>query len=136
MRAKAFLREYERAEKRVKEIQRRLEDLEDQCTNVTMALDSDRVQTSPQPDKIGRVVAMKVDLTEKLVEAEADALDTMNRIYEVLNQIEDPDYQRLLRLRYIKCLKWEDITDQMHYEVRNIFYIHGRALVEVEKLIN
>lgn len=136
MKAKSFLRRYERAKKRVEEIKKRLADLEAQSTNVTQAMEADRVQTSPQPDRIGRVVAMKVDLAADLVEAETDELDLMNQIYVVLNQLEDPDHQRLLRLRYIECLKWEDVADQMHYESRNIFYIHGRALVEVEKIIN
>ncbi len=136
MRAKSFLKRYERAKKRVEEIKRRIADLEAQSINVTQAMDAERVQTSPQPDRIGKVIAAKVDLASDLLEAETNELDVMNQIYAVLNQLEDPDHQRLLRLRYIECLKWGDIADQMHYEDRNIFYIHGRALVEVERIIH
>lgn len=136
MDAKAFLKQYELAKKRVEEIKEQLADLDDQSTNITQALDSERVQTSPEVDKIGRIVAAKVDLANELVSAEAEELDTMNQIYMVLNQLEDPDCQRLLRLRYIKCMKWECISYLMHYEDRNVFYIHGRALEEVNKLIN
>ena len=136
MKAKSFLREYRRAQQRVEEIRRRLADLEEQSTSVTQAMEGDRVQTSLRPDKIGQVVAAKLDLEYELLEAETDAMDTMNRIYAVLNQLEDPDYQRLLRLRYIKGLQWDDIRDQMHYEIRNVFYIHGRALLAVEEIIN
>lgn len=136
MKAKTFLKEYRRAQHKVEEIRKRLADLEELSTSITQALEGDRVQTSPRPDRIGQVVARKLDLEYELLEAETDAMDTMNRIYAVLNKLEDPDYQQLLRLRYIKCLQWEDIRDQMHYEIRNIFYIHGRSLVAVEEIIN
>lgn len=136
MKAKTFLREYGRAQRKVEEIRKRLADLDELSTCITQTMEGDRVQTSPRPDRIGQVVARKLDLEYELLEAETDAMDTMNRIYAVLNKLEDPDYQQLLRLRYIKCLQWEEIREQMHYEIRNIFYIHGRALVAVEEIIN
>ena len=72
MNAKAFLKQYELAKKRVEEIKEQLADLNDQSTNITQALDSERVQTTPEVDKIGRIVAAKVDLANELVSAEAE----------------------------------------------------------------
>ena len=136
MNAKSFLRQYEHARRRVQEIWLRLEDLEEQSTNVTQLMEGDRVQTSGNQDRLGEVVARKVDLQEELVKAETEALDIMNQVYSVVDQMQDPDRQQVIRLRYIKCQKWTDIADEMHYELRSVFYLHGHALEDVERIIN
>ena len=136
MKAKTYLREYERARKRIVEIEELIKDLEDQSTNVTQALDQERVQTSPQPDRIGLVVAKMSDLKAELEEREASAENIKQEVIRTLIQLEDPDYQKILRLRYIDCLGWGRVIEEMSYSDRAVYYIHGRALAEVEKIIN
>lgn len=136
MKAKTYLREYERARKRIVEIEELIKDLEDQSTNVTQALDQERVQTSPQPDRIGLVVAKMSDLKAELEEREASAENIKREVIRTLIQLEDPDYQKVLRLRYIDCLGWGRVIEEMSYSDRAVYYIHGRALAEVEKIIN
>ena len=136
MKAKTYLREYERAKKRIVEIEALIADLEDQSTNVTQSLDQERVQTSPQPDKIGEVVAKMVDLEEELELQRVLAENIKQEVIRTLIQLEDPDYQKVLRLRYIDCLGWGRVIEEMSYSDRAVYYIHGRALAEVEKIIN
>lgn len=136
MKAKTYLREYERAKKRIVEIEELIKDLKDQSTNVSQALDQERVQTSPQPDKIGEVVAKMADLEEELELQKFLAEGIKREVIRTLGQVEDPDYQRVLRLRYIDCLGWGQVIEEMAYSDRAVYYIHGRALAEVEKIIN
>ena len=49
-----------------------------------------------------------------------------------IRQMENEDEQRVLRLRYIKGLKWEEVAVEMGYSWRRIHDIHGKALRNFE----
>lgn len=136
MDAKKFLQEYRRAKIRITRLEKAISDLSEQSTNVAPVMEGDRVQTSPQPDRIGQVVARVSDLKAELMDARAEALEIMCSVYEVINQVSEPDYQLILHLRYIRCKRWKEIAVEMHYEQRSIYYIHRRAVAAVEKILN
>lgn len=52
-------------------------------------------------------------------------------IEKSIDQLEDPRLRLLLRYKYIDGLKFETIADLMHYDVRWIHVLHGRALQEI-----
>lgn len=45
-----------------------------------------------------------------------------------IGRVKDPTLRSLLRLRYINALRFEKIADRMHYSVRWVLKLHGRAL--------
>ena len=46
-----------------------------------------------------------------------------------IDSIEDDDEREVLRLRYIRGLKWEEVAVKMNYSWKWIHKIHGRALM-------
>ena len=73
--------------------------------------------------------AAKVDglLTElyAVMDKKHDALRT---ITEAIEALPTEGEKLLLRLRYIKHLKWEAVALEMELPVRRVYYLHGTAL--------
>lgn len=134
-RAKQYLMEYSKLRKKIIRLEDQINEIEEQALKITSWSDGDRVQSSHNPDKIGQIVAKKLDL-------EADALDEidlmLDKMYEVeavLRKLHNPDYAQLLQYHYIRGMTWDAISDKMHYSKRWIQTLHGRALDEVNKII-
>lgn len=156
MRAKKYLMQYKRCRMRIVRLNEQIQELEDQVNGLSSPqMDQDRVQSSHDPDRIGKVIARISDLKDKWYDEKLAAVDIMDEIIDTINALEDVDYQRLLQLRYIaryrpydkhydimpaderaaRLTPWEVIAEEMHYSPRWILTLHGRALREVEKLI-
>ena len=50
-------------------------------------------------------------------------------ITQKIEEMPDETEKTVLRLRYIRWMKWEQIAERMGYSLRNIMKIHGKALV-------
>ncbi|MDU5272005.1 MAG: hypothetical protein E6162_02250 [Finegoldia magna] len=91
-------------------------------------------------EKVQSSVRNDNDLIEKIVDLESK----INRnISELINLREDykkkisdvdGEYEILLNLRYIQCLKWQDIAKIMHRSVEMIYKMHGKALNLIKDL--
>lgn len=74
-----------------------------------------------------------VDL-ENEINRDIDRLVSLKRdIQQTISHIHNPDYRLLLELRYLNFKTWEQIAVQMHYSYRNILYLHGKALEQINK---
>ena len=85
----------------------------------------------------------------KMTEAACKAIDLENEIkqdaerlqqekvflLELIGQIDSTEYQTVLISRYFKGASWTDIASKMFYSERWIFELHGRALKELDELI-
>lgn len=110
----------------------------------TIKAEIERLQTSVQspkltgmphgggdPDRVGALVAKKIDLENRL-------MDRAEQLYELRHKIEDamerlvPDQRLLIRYRYIEGLTWESICVRMHYQWAQIHRIHAKALRTLE----
>ncbi|MDR1770369.1 MAG: hypothetical protein LBS02_07015 [Hungatella sp.] len=49
-------------------------------------------------------------------------------LYDKIELLEEEQEKRLLKYRYIRWCRWEDIADKMGYSDRQIFNIHKKAL--------
>ena len=53
-------------------------------------------------------------------------------IEDKIRKMEDEDEQRVLRLRYIHGLKWEEVAVKMGYSWQWVHKIHSKALADFE----
>ena len=93
----------------------------------------EKVQTTPNFDKIGSYIA-------KIDERERELLLSVNQYVEkakeIENQIEEMDSKNdyeVLSLRYIGCMGFEEISKRMNYSRRQITRIHQKAIKNFEK---
>lgn len=72
-------------------------------------------------------------------EAQADR-DRYNRqrqeIVAVIDSVPDSLLSDILNRRYVHGQTWEQIAEDTHYTLRWVYILHGRALREVERLMN
>jgi len=73
--------------------------------------------------------AQVLRLTEQ-IDDEINRLCTVKRLVnEAIDAVEDPKYRQVLELRYRNYLTWEEIAEDMGYETRWVYELHGRALL-------
>ena len=76
--------------------------------------------------------AAQLDELERKLEARrAACVESRLRIEVAIETLTDPQEEAVMRLRYLRCMKWEDVADEMHYEIRHVFRIHGSALQHI-----
>lgn len=92
---------------------------------------NEKVQTSVKNDN---------DLIEKIVDLESEVnkhisdLISLREDYKSKIKAVDDEYGTLLNLRYIQCLKWNEIAKIMHRSQQTIYRLHGEALEKIKEL--
>ena len=127
---KEYLRRYHAAEIAEREIREEIDDL--RMNKMFPALIQDGM---PHGSSSGDLSAYAAQLDELLVELK-DQMEKRIRIRrEITRKIEsmqDETEKTVLRLRYIRWLRWEQIAERIGYSLRNITKIHGKALAHFE----
>lgn len=132
--AKEFLRGYRATLHRQNSLIRALADLRDRQTNITVSLKPDRVQGSGYvADRMAADAAAAITLEELIREAEKKAALALAEILAAIEAVPDDTLQAVLTLRYVEGLGWRYVAERLHYEQANIFILHGRALLAVNK---
>lgn len=137
MTAKEFLRQYGREKLKIERLNDRIAALDD-LFSVTQDMTSEKVQSSPKPDRMGEIIAKKADLQADLEEEVQEAYRVMNEVEAVINRLQDERQKALLHDRYILLWKWRKIEDRLGFDSnqRWVYVLHKRALREVERIIN
>ena len=108
----------------------------DIALGITANMDGERVQSSGAKDKMGNAVIKLVDaeaeidsLVDKLIAVKKEVIQTIEQLYS-------PTEYKLLHLRYIQYVPLKDIADRWGVEYTNITTTHGRALKNVQSIMN
>lgn len=100
---------------------------------VTATLSGDVGGGFGNKDKIADAVARIVDL-EKEINHRIDALvDLKKRLLIVVEKLPEANYISVLYRRYFLYESFEKISADLGYSYRNICYIHGKALQELNE---
>jgi len=94
---------------------------------------------SGMPRNPDRAVSSMANAVEKIVDLQAEInadIDRMvslkSEIMGAIRQVDDPEFQTLLEKRYLNFHTWGQIAADMGYNVRHLYRIHDRALLEVK----
>lgn len=130
MTAKEFLRmargvdrRIDRATERVERLRARLEAGRlNQITGMPRGGNSDWTETA---DKL-------IEL-EQIVNARVREMCKVKRLaMEAIEAVEEMRYREVLELYYLDGFTWEQVAEQMHYTVRNVTNLHGKALLKIK----
>lgn len=130
MKAKEYLQQLQKLDVLIDQKLKELSDLRSTLTSIGgIDYSKERVQTSPSGD------APYVNTLTKIVDLDAEINADIDRFvdqkHEIINQIQalqNVDEVDLLHKRYVEYKTFEMIAVEMHYTIRNIYFIHGRAL--------
>ena len=134
--AKVFLRRYKSLCGRVDALQRAIDEALARATNTGITLKEIKVLSSPaEHDPMARDVCSAVDACEILYRYKEQAETALRDILAAIDSLKDERQKELLTRRYITGEGFPEICEAMHYERTQVFVIHGRALIEVNKWI-
>ena len=131
MTAQQYLNQARRLNNFIESDKRELERLWSQATGLSGADFSERVQGTPTENGIDGIVEKITELKRKINAELEHCIALKNDIWDAINTVENNDEKLVLRLRYIEFMKWEFISEQMGYSVKQVTRIHGQALKNV-----
>ena len=133
MTAKEYLRQIAVLDAKINRRQKEVEELKTLATHITTTAEGDRVQSSGSKDRVADIVAKWVDLEAEIEELVDHLVEKKHRIIGEIHQLDDVRYIRVLEMRYVDCVTFEQIAVSMHLDIRWIYRLHGFALQEFAK---
>lgn len=80
------------------------------------------------------VIAKIVDLESEINADIDDLVDLKREIVSLIKYVEGSELQTLLELRYLCFKTWEQISVELHLDIRWIHRLHNKALNEVDAI--
>lgn len=136
MKAKEYLQQLKRLDELINQKIKEVTDLRERAISVSgIDYSKDKVQTSSSGDApYANIVTRIIDLSAE-VDAEINKfVDEKHKIINQIQQLQNVEEMTILHKRYIEYLSFERIAVDMNYTIRNIYFIHGRALQSFEKM--
>ncbi len=132
MNIKCRLNEYRWIKENIANLENRLLEIDTKLQKTTNTLQLDKVQMSKDNDKWTLLIQKRIDIQELInteITAGYEEIEKIEKLISVL-----PEREKLLiRLRYIDCMRWENICVEMNYEWSWIHRLHGEILRTLNK---
>lgn len=133
MTTKEYLGQISRLNRMINNKLTEIAQLKDMAASISAPQNGDRVQTTPNFDKIGTRYA-KIDEMERKIDGMVDELvDKKEKIIQKIDSMEDENTYNILFARYIEKKTFEVIATEMKYSWRQVVRLHGTALKQFEK---
>ena len=87
------------------------------------------VEKSNMESTIVKVIDLESEINADFVRL----IELKKEIQDAINRMEDINYQLLLEMRYLNGKNWEEIAQELKYNNRTVFKVHGKALKQFER---
>ena len=132
--AKVFLRRYLSLCSRAEAIQNAIDAAMSRAFATGVTLKQIKVLSSPaEHDPMAADVCSAVDACEQLYQKKAEINTALQEILSAIESLPDERQKEILTLRYISGKPFPEIMEKMGYEKTQIYVIHGRALVGINR---
>lgn len=137
MEAKQFLKQVEMLDTRIKNKLIEQQQWRDIALGITANMDGERVSSSGgSKSKMADAIDKCVDM-ESEIDGLIDALvDVKQNVIKTIEQLDSPTEYDILHKRYIQFLTLQEIADVYGRDYTTITTTHGRALKNVQNLLN
>ena len=136
MNAKEYLSQAKYLDMRINSKLEQLESLNLLATKATSVLTgmphSPSKSTSPMADAVVKIIALQEEINQDI----DDLVDTKQEITKTIKGIQNVEFQTILEKRYLCFFSWEQIAATMSYDIRWLHRLHGKALEEVQTLLD
>ena len=133
MKTKDYLSQVSRLNKMINNKLSEIHQLRELSVSISAIGNDERVQTSPNFDKIGTAIAKIDELENNLDKMIDEYLVKRERIIAQIDTMEEERVYQILFSRYIEKKTFEKIATEMEYSWRQIVRLHGKALQQFEK---
>lgn len=108
----------------------------DKMTKITPTLKQDVVSGGGSQDNMSDAMAKLIDLEAEINREINKLVDARIAVTATIDKVEDARLHTVLNMRYVQFKTFEQIAAEMNYTYRWVCIMHGRALQEVEKIMN
>lgn len=136
MTPKEYLQQYRDAVRRADAAIRHRDELRAMAERITPNYSGSGGGSHQTGDRLGETVAKIIDAEAEIDEKIGLMMATQREVVAVINAVPDARMREILSRRYISGQKFEEIAVTMNYDYRWITRLHGRALQEVQKIID
>ena len=133
MKTKDYLSQVSRLNKMINNKLSEISQLRELSISISAIGNDEKVQTSPNFDKIGTEIAKIDELESNLDKMIDEYLVKRERIIAQIDTMEEESVYQILFSRYIEKKTFEKIATEMEYSWRQIVRLHGKALQQFEK---
>lgn len=133
MKTKDYLSQASRLNKMINNKLSEISQLRELSVSISAIGNDEKVQTSPDFDKIGTAIAKIDELENNLDKMIDEYLVKRERIIAQIDTMEEESVYQILFSRYIEKKTFEKIATEMKYSWRQIVRLHGKALQQFEK---
>lgn len=131
MNVKAYLSQAYRIDQRINSKLEQIVSLRELATKATSTLSDMPSSGTRNIHSMEGIITKMVDLEEE-INIDIDTLVDLKREFvSIIKNINNPEHQTLLELRYLCFKTWEQIAVDMGYSAQHIFRIHDKALKDV-----
>ncbi len=104
--------------------------------SISANMDGEKVASSGSKSKMADAIVKCVALEEDIAECVAKLIEEKKKVVSVLEQLYSPTEYKILHLRYIQHISLSDIADKINREYTWVTTVHGRALKNVQKILD
>lgn len=132
MTAKEYFRQAYRLNQRINSDIAEVDELRAMLSNITSSALDEKVKRSRNGDAPFVSAIERIDKLERKIDAEVDLfVNLKEEMRSVIDSVENPDEQMVLRYRYVHNYTWEQIGSELSADSRTIRRWHGKALSHV-----
>lgn len=134
--AQIYLEQVEKLDSIIKNKLIEKQQWKDIALGITANMDGERVQSSGAKDKMASAVEKCVDIETEIDNLVDKLIDTKKEVLQVIERLHSPTEYNVLHLRYIQYKSLQEIADHYNRDYGWCTTTHGRALKNVEDLLN
>lgn len=123
---KRYLKSYKESIKAVKIITDEIEQL--RLDKVSPTVINDGMPHSSNCNDLSAYAAKLDELETQLHKERFKRISIYSDIIKQIEEMENETEKNVLRLKYIRCLNWEEVAVEMGYSWQHIHKLHGSAL--------
>ena len=135
MDAKVFLSQVKKLDLQIKNKLIEKQQWKDIALGITANMDGERVQSSGGKSKMADAIEKCVDMETEIDSLVDKLIDTKKEVIQTIEQLENPYDYDLLHKKYIQFMTFEQIAEYYGREYTTITTAHGRALKNVQALL-
>ena len=133
MTAKEYLNRVRRQNFIVKQAEKELTVVKSDILSLKASSLSEKVSSSKETDIADKYIKLE-KYFDRVIGEWDKLIDMRIEAKAMIAILPDEMQQAVLYARYINCEDWEQIAADMKFSWRNIFYLHGKALLAFERL--
>lgn len=132
--AKEYLHQAYRIDQRINSKLEQVRSLRNLAEKATSTLSDIPFSGTRNYHRMEDIIAKMVDLEAEINTDISDLVNLKQEITEVIKQVTNKEYQTILELRYLCFMRWEEISVELHLDLRWVHRLHNKALYEVDAI--